>query len=315
MRLKTTSLRDSFGSAIVDIGEANDKVIVLDADVSHPTRSYMFKKRFPDRFIQAGIAEQNMIGIAAGLATCGYIPIVVCFATFISRRCFDQVYNSVCYPNLNVKLVGAYCGITTPSTGASHQSFDDIAIMNTLPNMTILDVGYPEEVYFIMKELVKLKGPVYIRIGRVDNADFFYLKDYKFEIGKLIKISDGKDGAVISSGIMTTICKRAIKMLENEDISIDHYHLSTIKPINENFIFKLFKKFKFIFTVENHGITGGLGSIINNLTIKGNFKNIVTNIGIENKFGKCGRLSDLFMYFGLTDFDIYKKIKSVINKN
>jgi transketolase len=300
------------GQSLVEIGQTDGKVIVLDADVAHPTRSCLFEESFPDRFIQAGLTEQNMVGVAAGLASCGFIPIVVCFASFLARRCFDQIYNSVSYPNLNVKLVGAYCGFSTPGTGASHQTFDDIAIMSTLPNITIINVGDPIEVNQAMREMVSIDGPVYLRIARIDESESFYTEDDRFRIGEVMKVSDGQDGLLMSTGIMTNICIRAGDRLRKEGVSMSLYHLPTLKPINASAVKEILSTFRTVFTVEDHGVFGGLGTVINNIAVAMNSKATITNIGIEDRFGKCGRLEDLFTYFRLSDIDICERVKSAL---
>jgi len=300
------------GQCLVEIGQADRKVIVLDADVAHPTRACFFEESLPDRFIQTGLTEQNMVGVAAGLASCGFIPIVVCFAAFLTRRCFDQIYNSISYPNLNVKLVGAYCGFSTPGTGASHQSFDDIAIMGTLPNITIIDVGDPVEVSQALEEVVRMDGPAYLRIARIDESESFYKEDDRFRIGEVMKVFDGRNGALVSTGIMTNTCIRAVNLLKGEGLSMALYHLPTIKPMNVNAVTEILNGYEYVFTVESHGVFGGLGTAINNLSVAMNRKNVITNIGLEDQFGKCGRLEDLFTYFRLSDIDICERVKSAL---
>jgi len=312
MNLEKTSLRDAFGMALERIGETNARVVVLDADVAHPTRSCFFQERIPERFIQCGIGEQNMVGVAAGLATCGFIPVVVSFAAFLVRRCFDQIYNSICFPHLNVKLIGAYCGYTTWGTGASHQTFDDIAIMNTIPNMTIINVGDCTETVGAMHAIMEHQGPVYLRIGRIDDAPCLFRNDVRFEIGAIREIHRGEHGTILSTGIMTSICDRAVDMLQNDGLSLGLYHVSTLKPIDATGLREILMQNHDIFTVENHSIIGGLGSIIREFSMDSGLCNRIVSIGIKDTFGKCGRPDDLLRYFGISHTDIHRKVRNVL---
>jgi transketolase len=312
MKIESRSLRDAFGRVLQQIGEENTRVVVLDADVAHPTRSCFFQERIPRRFVQCGIGEQNMVGVASGLATCGFIPVVVSFAAFLVRRCFDQIYNSICFPRLNVKLVGSYCGYTTWGTGASHQTFDDIAIMNTIPNMTIINIGDCTETVGAVHAMVEHQGPVYLRIGRIDDAPSLFSADVPFEIGAIREIRRGKHGVILSTGIMTSICERAVVMLENDGLSLGLSHLSTLKPLEDKTLRDILERNPFVFTVENHGVVGGLGSIIRDFTMENGLSNRIVTIGIRETFGKCGKPDDLLRYFRISHFDIYEKVKSVL---
>jgi len=312
MNTTTASLREAFGRTLEQLGAENDRVVVLDADVAHPTRSCYFEERIPERFIQSGIAEQNMVGVAAGLASCGFIPVVVSFAAFLVRRCFDQIYNSICYPNLNVKLIGAYCGYTTWGTGASHQTFDDIAFMNTIPNITIINVGDCTETIGAVHAMLRHKGPLYLRIGRIDDAPSIYGDGESFEIGRVNKICDGEGIAILSTGIMTAVCMKAVELLRQDGFSPGLFHIATLKPINRDAILSILSKNPHVFTVENHSVIGGLGCIVREVAMRGNMKNRVVSIGIQDLFGKCGKPEDLQRYFGISHEDIHRRVRAAL---
>jgi transketolase len=250
-----------------------------------------------------------MVGVAAGLATCGFIPVVVCFAAFLTRRCFDQIYNSVCFPGLNVKLVGAYCGFTTTGTGASHQTFDDIALITTLPNIIVLNVGDAQEAQDAMSEAVAVEGPVYVRVPRIDHAPPIYAHNDHFRIGSVPEIERGKDGAVLSTGIMTGTCRKVVKRLHNEGISLSLFHVPTLKPVCAHALTEVLRKYKVVFTVEDHRTTGGLGGQVYKLAMMHRTNTVVSTIGIDDRFGKCGSLEDLYVHFGLSEDDIHARIK------
>jgi transketolase len=290
------------------MGVENHRVVVLDADVAHPTRSCYFEERIPERFIQNGIAEQNMVGVAAGLASCGFIPVVVGFAAFLVRRCFDQIYNSICFPDLNVKLIGAYCGYTTWGTGASHQTFDDVAIMNTIPNMTIINVGDCTETVGAVQAMIAHEGPLYLRIGRIDDAPCIFEDEASFEIGRVKQIQDGEKVVLLSTGIMTSVCVEACAKLREEGISPGLFHTATLKPIDVQAVGDILESYPWVFTVENHSVIGGLASIIRETASDLNMKNTIVPIGIEDRFGKCGRPEELQRYFGISSDDIHRRV-------
>jgi len=306
------SLRDAMGAALVRLGKEDDRIVVLDSDVGHPTRSHLFGEEFPGRFIQTGIAEQNMVSVAAGLASCGFIPFVVSFAAFLVRRCFDQIYNSIDFPGLNVKLVGSYCGFTTHGTGASHQTFDDIAIMATLPDIVIINPGDPKETAGAIRAAAEYEGPVYLRIGRIDNIEPFYGKNEEFAIGKILEVETGSDVAILSTGFITATARRAVGMLRAEGIAAALYHAPTLKPFDSGFVDDLLGRYEWVVTVEDGHTKGGLGGCVNQAAAKKRTGCSVTNIGIDERFGKCGTLDDLYPYFGLSDRQIADRVKEAI---
>ena len=312
VNVSTKSLREAMGRSLVELGREDKRIVVLDPDVGHPTRSYYFQEEFPQRYIQTGIAEQNMVSVAAGLATCGLIPFVVSFASFLTRRCFDQIYNSIAFPGCNVKLIGTYSGFTTYGTGASHQTFEDIAVMNTLPNIVILNPGDPRETAQAVRASAGIEGPVYLRVGRVDTIEPVYGENDEFQIGKVLQIEDGCDGAVLSTGIMTAVSRKAVRRLQNEGYSIALYHVPTLRPIDADFIATLLQRYAVVCTVEDQNTTGGLGSSVNGVAVKERVKKRILNLGIDGRFGKCGTLDDLFSYFEISDSHIYKKLKSML---
>jgi transketolase len=309
---QTRSLREAVGSALVDLGRADQRIVVLDADVGHSTKSHLFGEEFPDRYIQVGIAEQNMVSVAAGMSACGLVPFVVCFAAFLTRRCFDQIYNSIAFPGMSVKLIGSYCGFTTYGTGASHQTFDDVAIMSTLPNITILSLGDVREVFGAMRIASEVEGPFYIRVGRIDDIEPIHTEGEKFQIGRVHAVEDGPDGAILSTGIMTAVSRKAVRRLREEGFEVALYHVPTLKPIDKDFIETLLRRYRVVCTVEDQNTTGGLGSAVNGVAVKTGMSSRILNIGIDERFGKCGSLEDLFSYFEISDSHIYKKVRSVL---
>jgi transketolase len=309
--MDTASLREALGLSLARIGEANPRITVLDSDVGHPTKADYFRKVKPERYLQTGIAEQNMIGVAAGLALCGWIPIVVGFAAFIVRHCFDQIYNSISFPGLNVKLVGCYSGFTTFGTGASHQTFDDVAIMSTLPNVTIISVGEPREVEAAVPAIVEQDGPVYMRVGRIDQADAFYPEGVSFGIGKVYQLAEGDDCVLFSTGMMTGICRRVVERLRREGRLVGLAHVPTLKPFNRSSVAAILRTFKRAITVEDHMISGGLGGRINDLIATERIPVTVKNLGIQDRFGKCGKLDDLFAHFGISEEAIFQAVRAI----
>lgn len=311
--MTTVSLREALGMALIQAARENEKVVVLDSDVAHPTRIHLFQHEMPERFLQNGIAEQNMVGVAAGLASCGWIPVVVAFAAFLVRRCFDQIYNSVCFPRLNVKFVGSYSGFTSYGTGASHQSFDDVAIISTIPNMTIINVGEVQEVFDAVQEMISLPGPCYLRVPRIDSSRPFYGEGQRFSMGKVFQIAAGPRAAILSTGIMTAICHSVVSRLRADDLSISLYHVPTLKPLDREKILEILESYKQVFTIEDNSVLGGLGGIVNQIAAGRKAGARVTNIGIQDRFGKCGKLEELFAHYGISEDDLYTRITRALS--
>ena len=239
------STREAYGKALVELGRTNENIVVLDADLSKSTKTADFKNAYPKRFINAGIAEQNLLGMSAGLSRYGKIPFASTFAVFATGRAFEIVRNSICYPKANVKIAATHAGITVGEDGGSHQSIEDIAIMNSLPNMSILVPADAKETYEIINYAAKHEGPVYIRLGRLNSEDIFE-DDYEFKYGKGICLNEGSDCSIISTGLMTSIAKSACEILKQDGINVRLIHMPTIKPIDRDIIECAAKETKFI---------------------------------------------------------------------
>lgn len=304
--------REAYGKALVKLGKENKDVVVLDADLSKSTKTADFAKLYPERFINSGIAEQNLLGMSAGLSRYGKIPFASTFAVFATGRAFEIIRNSICYPNANVKIAATHAGITVGEDGGSHQSIEDIAIMNSLPNMSILVSADAKETDEIIKYAAKHKGPVYIRLGRLNCEDIFD-DNYKFEYGKGVNLRKGKDCTIISTGLMTSVANEACKILQAEGINVNLIHMPTIKPIDEEIIINAAKETKFILTCEEHSIIGGLGQIVSSVTAQ-NYPTKVIKLGINDTFGQSATPSELLKEYGLTKENIVNIIKENLLK-
>lgn len=299
--------REAYGKALVELGAENQDIVVLDADLSKSTKTADFAKTYPDRFINVGIAEQNLLGISAGLSRYGKIPFASTFAVFATGRAFEIIRNSICYPKANVKIAATHAGITVGEDGGSHQSIEDIAIMNSLPNMTVLVPADAKETNEIIKFAVNYKGPVYIRLGRL-NAEDIFDDSYKFEYGKGVTLCEGEEVTIIATGLMTAIAKEACNSLKEEGINVRLIHMPTIKPIDREIIEKAAKETKFILTCEEHSIIGGLGQIVASVTSETSPTKVV-KLGINDVFGESGTPKELLEKHGLTSENIMKIVK------
>ena len=298
--------RQSYGEALAILGEKNENIIVLDADLSGATKTNIFAKKFPNRFFNIGIAEQDMMGTAAGLATCGNIPYVSTFAMFAAGRAYDQIRNSICYPNLNVKICATHCGITVGEDGATHQMLEDISLMRTLPNMTVMSTSDDIQTKWAIEEISKIKGPVYLRLCRLATP-ILYEDDSKFEIGKGVQIGDGTEATVIATGVTVSEAIRARELLAEKGTDIRVIDIHTIKPIDKDIIIKAAKETKKIITIEDHNIIGGLGSAVCEV-LSEEYPTKVKRIGIKDTFGKSGRAEELMKYFKITSDEIINNI-------
>jgi transketolase len=313
MKNKLIATRTAFGEALVEIAKERNDIVVLDADVATSTKTSIFKEAFPDRFFEMGIAEQNMMGVAAGMATTQkIIPFAVTFAVFATKRACDQVSISIAYPKLNVKIVGSYGGIPTGKAGATHQAFEDIAIMRAIPNMTIIVPADAVEMKQAVRACVDYNGPVYLRCIRCETPIIFD-RNYKFEWNRGVTLRDGKDATIISTGVMTPVALKAAKALVGEGIDTRLIHIHTIKPIDEEILIKAARETRCIVTVENHSIIGGLGSAVAEI-LSENEPALLKRIGIQDVFGESGSLEDLFNKYGLTSENIVKEAKELIKK-
>lgn len=302
--------RDAYGKALVEVGEKNQNVIVLDADLSKSTKTVDFAKAYPERFFDMGIAEANMIGTAAGMATTGKIPFVSTFALFGTLRVGDQIRNSICYPNLNVKIAVTHSGLTLGEDGASHQAVEDIAMMRAIPNMTVIVPADAEETRQVINKAVEHYGPMYIRLGR-PAVPVVFDENYKFEIGKGAIVHQGTDVTVIAMGVMLAPAMEAAKELANEGISVRVINMSSIKPIDKEIIIAAAKETKGIVTAEEHNIYGGLGSAVAEV-VSENHPTTVKRVGVEDTFGESGTPDELLVKYGLTKEHIMQKVKEIL---
>lgn len=301
--------RQSYGEALLELGKKNENVVVLDADLAGATKTNIFAKEIPERFFDMGIAEQDMIGTAAGFATCGKIPFASTFAVFATGRVYDQIRNSICYPNLNVKICATHCGITVGEDGATHQMLEDINLMRGLPNMTVISPADDTEARWAVQEAAKINEPVYIRFGRAATP-IIYDENYEFKLGKAIQFGEGTDATVFATGIMVAESLKAKEELEKEGINIRVIDIHTIKPIDEEIIIKSAMETENLISIEEHSIIGGLGTAISEVLTEKCPKKLI-RLGMKDCFGKSGNWKELLKYFNLTSEDIIKTIKNI----
>ncbi|MBU5427406.1 transketolase family protein [Tissierella pigra] len=302
--------RDAYGEALKELGGINEDIVVLDADLSGSTKTSVFAKSFPERFFNVGIAEQNLIGTAAGLATAGKIPFASTFAMFATGRAFEIIRNSVCYPNLNVKIAATHAGLTVGEDGATHQALEDISLMRSLPNMVVLSPADGIEAKQCIYEAAKHYGPVYIRLGRAKTPVIFD-ENYKFEIGKGVELKEGTDVTIIATGVMVERALTASEKLLEEGIKARVINMSTIKPIDKDIIIKAAKETKAIVTVEEHSIIGGLGSAVAEVVVENQLVPMV-RIGTMDTFGESGDGFELLDKYGLSVDNIVQNVKKMI---
>lgn len=305
--------RESFGEALTALAETNPDIVVLDADLAEATKTGIFKKKYPERFIDCGIAECNMIGIAAGLAACGKVPFAASFAMFSAGRAFEQVRNSVGYPHLNVKVVGSHAGISVGEDGATHQCCEDIALMRSIPGMVVLNPADHYEMQAAVKAAAAYVGPVYIRLGRLAVESVHNNDDYKFEIGKGITLRDGKDITIIATGLLVQEAVKAAKSLEEAGIDARVIDIHTIKPLDQELVLKAAKETGRIVVAEEHNVIGGLGEAVASY-LGEVYPTPVTKIGVNDTFGHSGPAVDLLKEFGLSAENIEATVKRVLDK-
>ncbi len=304
--------RDAYGEALAELGESNKDVVVLDADLSGSTKTAVFAKKFPERFFNMGIAEQDMMGTAAGLAASGKIPFASTFAIFATGRAWEQVRQSIAYPKLNVKVVATHAGITVGEDGASHQSVEDIAVMRVIPNMTVIVPADGIETKKVIREIVRYKGPVYVRLSR-GKSPVVLDDSYSFEIGKGVVLKDGKDVSLIACGVMVYKALQAADTLGKEGVSARVINISSIKPIDADLIVRAAKETGCVVTAEEHSIIAGLGGAVAEVLAE-NCPVPVKRIGIEDKFGTSGDADLLMELYGLTADNIAKAAREVIKR-
>lgn len=298
--------RESYGEALLELGKENKNVVVFDADLSSATKTSIFAKEFPERFFDMGIAEQNMMSTAAGMSTCGKIPYVSTFAVFAAGRAYDQIRNSICYPNLNVKICATHAGITVGEDGATHQMIEDISLMRTLPNMTVISTSDDTQTKWAVKEISKIQGPVYLRLARLATPKI-YEENQKFEIGKAVQIGDGIDATIFATGVTVAEALKAQEILKEKGIEIRVVDIHTIKPIDKEMIIKCAKETKRLISIEDHSIIGGIGSAISEVLTE-EYPVKLERMGIKDTFGKSGKAEQLMQYFGITAKDLEEKL-------
>ncbi|MBQ8183944.1 MAG: transketolase family protein [Clostridia bacterium] len=304
--------RDAYGKALVELGEKNPNIVVLDADLAAATKTGAFKKAFPERFFDTGIAESNMMGVAAGLATTGYTVFASSFAMFSAGRAFEQVRNTVGYPHLNVKIGATHAGISVGEDGASHQCCEDIALMRSIPGMVIINPADDIEARAAVLAAAEHDGPVYMRFGRLAVPRVFD-ESYKFEIGKAVTLKEGNDVTIIATGLMVNEAIQAAEALEAEGISVELINMHTIKPLDKDAVVAAAKKTGCIVTAEEHNVIGGLGDAVCD-AVCAEYPVPVVKVGVEDTFGKSGPAVDLLHIFGLDAKNIVEKAKIAISK-
>lgn len=307
--VKKIATRESYGNALAELGAQHDNIVVLDADLAGATKTSVFKKAFPDRHIDCGIAECNMMGIAAGLSTAGKVPFASTFAMFAAGRAFEQVRNSIGYPHMNVKIGATHAGISVGEDGASHQCNEDIALMRTIPGMVVINPADDVEARAAVKAAYEHEGPVYLRFGRlavpVINTD----PDYKFEIGKGVTLREGTDLTIIATGLCVNSALEAAEMLAKDGVSAKVINIHTIKPLDEELVVEAAKATGKVVTVEEHSVIGGLGSAVCD-ALSAKAPTPVLKIGVQDTFGESGPAAELLKKYKLDGAGVYEQIKA-----
>lgn len=312
--IKKIATRESYAKALVELGTEHDDLIVLDADLAGATKTEVFKKAFPDRFLDCGIAEANMAGIAAGLATCGKVPFMSSFAMFAAGRAYEQVRNSIGYPHLNVKIGATHAGISVGEDGATHQCLEDLSLMREIPGMVVINPSDDIEAQAAVKAAYQHVGPVYLRFGRLAIPVINDQADYSFEIGKGVVLKEGKDVTIFATGLEVYETLEAGKMLAADGIDAEIINIHTIKPIDEKLVAESATKTGKVVTVEEHSIVGGLGSAVCEVLCE-KAPTKVLRIGVEDVFGESGPAAELIVKYGLDAESIYKKVKAFVKEN
>ena len=303
--------RESYGKALDELGENNQNVVVLDADLATATKTIEFAKKFPDRFFDMGIAEQDMMGTAVGLASFGKIPYVSTFAVFAAGRAYDQVRNSIAHTRANVKICATHAGITVGEDGATHQMLEDINMMRCVPNMIVMSTSDDRQTKWAVNEISKINGPVYLRLARVKTPEIYTDENWKFEIGKGIQIGDGIDATIFATGVTVSESIKAKEVLSHEGINVRVVDIHTIKPIDEELIVKCATETKNLITVEDHSVIGGLGGAIEDVLCNKYPKKLV-KMGIKDSFGESGKAEELMHKYEIDAEAIIKKVKEIM---
>ena len=305
MKEEKKATRQSYGETLEKLGEKYENIVVFDADLATATKTINFAKKFPDRFFDMGIAEANMMSTAAGMATTGKVPFASTFAVFAAGRAYDQIRNSICYPNLNVKICSTHAGITVGEDGATHQMLEDISLMRTLPNMKVLSPADDVETKWAIEEAYKTKGPVYVRLSRLATP-IIYEENQKFELGKMIQIGEGTDATIFGTGDVLAEAIKAKEKLKKKGIDIRVIDVHTIKPIDEEMIIKCAKETKRLISLEDHSVIGGLGSAISEV-LTSKYPAKLERIGINDQFGKSGKAEELIKFYHLDSDSIVQR--------
>ena len=308
---KKIATREAYGKALAALANTNKNVVVLDADLSKSTKTADFKAVAPERFFNMGIAEGNMMGVAAGLSTCGKVPFVSTFAMFAAGRAFEQIRNSICYPKLNVKVCATHAGLTVGEDGASHQAIEDISLMRSIPNMIVINPADDIETEAAIKAVAEMEGPCYVRLGRMAVARVNDESNYKFEIGKGVTLAEGNDVTIVATGIMVEAALEAKEELAKDGIAAKVINIHTIKPMDEELIIKAAKETGAIVTAEEHSVIGGLGSAVSEV-VSENYPVPVLKVGVMDTFGESGKPNELLEKYGLTSKDIVEKVKKAL---
>ena len=299
--------RQSYGEALAELGEKNENVVVFDSDLSGATKTSIFAKKFPERFFDMGIAEQDMMGTAAGMSTFGKIPYASTFAVFAAGRAYDQIRNSICYPKMNVKICATHSGVTVGEDGATHQMLEDLGLMRGLPNMTVLCTSDDTETRWAIEEISKIQGPVYVRLCRLA-APVIYDENQKFEIGKAIQIGEGTDATIFATGVVVSEAIKAKEELEKQGINIRVVDVHTIKPIDKEMIVKCAKETKKLISIEDHSIINGLGTAIADVLTE-EYPCKLIKLGVKDEFGRSGKATELLEHYGLTAKHIVEAVQ------
>ena len=306
MENKKIATRESYGNILTQLGKENEKIVVLDADLSTATKTINFAKEFPDRFFDIGIAEADMMGTAAGFATCEKIPFASTFAVFATGRAYDQIRNSICYPNLNVKICATHAGITVGEDGATHQMLEDISLMRSIPNMKVFCPSDDIQTKWLIKEISNINGPCYVRLCRLATP-VIYDEKQEFEIGKMVKFGDGTDATIFATGVTVSEALQAKDELKKHGIDVRVIDVCSIKPIDEEMIINCAKQTKRLISVEDHSIIGGIGSAISDVLVS-KYPAKLEKMGIMDCFGKSGNANELLKYFKIDKDAIVNKV-------
>lgn len=312
--IKKIATRDSYGNALVELGKEHEDLVVLDADLAGATKTELFKKAFPDRFMDCGIAEANMTGIAAGLATCGKVPFISSFAMFAAGRAYEQVRNSIGYPHLNVKIGATHAGISVGEDGATHQCLEDLALMRGIPGMVVINPCDDVEARAAVKAAYAYVGPVYLRFGRLAIPVINDADTYRFEIGKGVVLKEGSDVTILATGLEVSEALEAAKLLDADGISAEVINIHTIKPLDTELVTSSAKKTGRVVTVEEHSVIGGLGGAVSEV-LSEQAPTRLMRIGINDVFGESGPAAELITKYGLDAESIYKKVKAFVKEN